>query len=281
MSGRSFSVYRDTPAAPSRPATPPATSDKPAPSASSDAVAPATPLSPTSGEKENTNPVTGQRAGAPAVAGKKRKTAVLATKASLPLGEKARQEVEAVEPEAKKRKASILRPKDGKSSSIPRKSASGTAKKGAKKVTRRGASPLPKVEELPEENETKEVTQALINERCYELTVSPLADVTEAYVEKPSEATASPATPKKTESTFTTIREKSVEPEISDPAPIAPAKARAKSIVRKVLTTPERRAISSTFTFHSPSPTSERIKDSRVDPDLIIDLKSDDLFGFF
>ena len=51
--------------------------------------------------------------------------------------------------------------------------------------------------------------------------------------------------------------------------------------MRKVLTTPERRAISSTFTFHSPSPTSERIKDSRVDPDLIIDLKSDDLFGFF
>ena len=73
-------------------------------------------------------------------------------------------------------------------------------------MTRRGASPLPKVEELPEESETKEVTQALINERCYELTVSPLADVTEAYVEKSTEATASPATPKKTESTFTTIR---------------------------------------------------------------------------
>ncbi|KAL1745508.1 hypothetical protein HDZ31DRAFT_36300 [Schizophyllum fasciatum] len=279
MSGRSFSVYRDAPAAPS-PATPPASFDKPTAPTSADVVAPATPLSPTSGEKENTNPVTGQRAGAPAVAGKKRKTPVLAAKPSLPLGEKARQEVEAAEPEAKKRKASVLRPKDGKSSST-RKLASGTAKKGAKKLTRRGASPLPKLEELPEENDMKDVTQALINERCYELTVSPLADVTEAYVDKSAEATTTPATPTKRESTFTTIREKSVEPEISDPAPIASAKAKATSIVRKVLTTPERRAISSTFTFQSPSPMSERIKDSRGDPELVLDLNSDDVFGLF
>ncbi|TRM62185.1 hypothetical protein BD626DRAFT_498432 [Schizophyllum amplum] len=264
MSGRSFSVYRDTPVAPPA-ATAPATSEKPPLTGSSDVVAPATPLSPTGGEKENTNPVTGQRAGAPTVAGKKRKTAVLAAKPTMPLGEKARQESESVEPEAKKRKASTLRPKDG----------NGSAKKGAKKVGRRGASPMPKVEEDPEENDMREVTQALINERCYELTVSPLADVTEAYVEKSTEKDASPT---KSVNTFKTIREKSVEPEISDPTPIAPVK---DSVIRKVLTTPERRAISSTFTFQSPSPTSERYKDSLADPELRFDPESDDLFGLF
>ena len=131
-------------------------------------------------EKENLHPVTGERAAsASSNASKKRKTAVLVTKVLAPL------------PSTKKQK-------DGKSESTKsRKSSAGSGKKtdGRRKDARgsrstRKASPLPRVDEeqealtaTPTQRHPTRLTipQSKINSKCYELTVSPLADVSEAY----------------------------------------------------------------------------------------------------
>lgn len=131
-------------------------------------------------EKENLHPVTGERAASSSSnAPKKRKSAVLVTKVLAPL------------PSSKKQK-------DVKSDSRKlRKSSNGNGKKadGRKKSARgtrstRKASPLPRVDEeqealtatpTPRYPTRLTISQSNIDSRCYELTVSPLADVSEAY----------------------------------------------------------------------------------------------------
>ena len=125
-------------------------------------------------EKENLHPVTGQRAG-PTIASeaKKRKTAALATKL-VPV------------PAAKKHKELKGEPKKTRkplsSSGKPRSADS--AKSTSKSSRSRKASPLPPVVEEHEAHRQRpclSTSQIDINSRCYELTVSPLADVSDAY----------------------------------------------------------------------------------------------------
>lgn len=127
--------------------------------------------------KENYNPVTGERA-APLGGGiKKPKATVLATKALVaPVG-KAKREKEAstesaTEPELKKRKASAGTTSKAKA---PKKD----SVKGTKKTTKRTG--LKKVAPMPQL--TEEDTAIDADARCYELTVKPLADVSQAYEE--------------------------------------------------------------------------------------------------
>lgn len=126
-------------------------------------------------DKENFHPVTGERAGPSNNAGsKKRKTSVLATKVQPPSTTK-----KDAQPETKKRKASTSTIKgkvkrDGKITV--------TAKKGAKRTVSRKVSPMPRLNE-EEEAQKDYITQVDIDSRCYELTVQPLADVSQAYNE--------------------------------------------------------------------------------------------------
>lgn len=129
----------------------------------------------TAGDKENLHPLTGRRPSADDVKGKKRKTTALATKLLVVTDKPAS--------ETKKRKLA-------NAASVSREE-----KKEKAKKTRR-ASRLPKLVELPKvteeveenaeeykknERTVEEVFQAAADARCYELTVRPLADVTEAY----------------------------------------------------------------------------------------------------
>ncbi|KAJ6627817.1 hypothetical protein B0H10DRAFT_1992035, partial [Mycena sp. CBHHK59/15] len=171
-------------------------------------------------EKENLHPITAS----------KRKTNVLATKTIVA---KKQKEDKEDRPEGKKAKAAsssaLKGRKDGKA-----------ARKTHKKSSRR-VSPLPKVdEEDAAVRERDRVVQSDIDSRCYELTVSPLADVTQAYDAAYDVATLL--------TSFT-----SEESANFRKAP-------------KVFTTPERRHIYSAFTFTTPSPTSERFRKASRSP---------------
>ena len=127
-------------------------------------------------DKENFHPVTGERAGHPNTTGsKKRKTSVLATKVQPP----STTEKDAAQPE-KKRKASTTSTK-GKVKRFGKTPV--TARKGTSKRTiSRKVSPMPRLNE-EEEAKKDRITQVNIDARCYELTVQPLADVSQAYEE--------------------------------------------------------------------------------------------------
>ncbi|TEB23335.1 hypothetical protein FA13DRAFT_1417755 [Coprinellus micaceus] len=159
---------------------------------------------------------------------------------------------EATEPEAKKRRTltastAASRAKAtkkegsglGSAKAPTRASSSSTQGQKIKRTSssppvRKASSPLPKVDEedgvvagtgtsepvakLGLEN----FSQAAIDSRCYELTVSPLADVSEAYEAspvsfEPVEANKPPiSNPKPEEDIFRTVREPSAEPELRD-----------------------------------------------------------------
>ncbi|KAJ7065001.1 hypothetical protein C8F01DRAFT_1021806 [Mycena amicta] len=192
-----------------------------------------TPLS--SAEKENLNPVTGEQCAVPS---KKRKTNILATK-----------------PIVTKKK------KDDKSVSVkPRKDAGRS--KGTGKKNRR-VSPLPKLDE-EQQGAVANLVQTDIDSRCYELTVSPLADVTQAYdpgfdLNSALAAFTSEEGPKFRKAA-------SQEPEIRDYFS-HPHTTRATTPLAttetKVFSTPERQHIYSAFTFTSPSPSSDRFREVR------------------
>lgn len=131
----------------------------------------------TSANKENLDPLTGERSTGVGAAAKKRKTSALAVKACSEGGSS---ENASAQPVAKKRKGSTssgtaLKPK--------------AAKKGKKVTKKRSGSPLPKVDEEGGEAVVEtlntpsiaEQAQAVVDARCYELTVAPLADVSAAY----------------------------------------------------------------------------------------------------
>lgn len=171
MSVRSFTVFQDTP------------SDLPQSHDDSDVRAltlPATDAAATllstlaAIEKENLHPVTGQRPG-PTVGSeaKKRKTSALATKVLVAPSSKKHKELKGEQKKTRKPLGSVGKPR----SSDPKKNSSKSSRS-------RKASPLPPVAEEQESQRRPArllISQVHIDSRCYELTVSPLADVSEAY----------------------------------------------------------------------------------------------------
>ena len=171
MSVRSFTVFQDTPSAPQ----PHNDSDVHVMTLSATDAA-ATLLSTLAAiEKENLHPVTGQRAG-PTVGSetKKRKTGALATKVLVVPSAKKHKDLKGEPKKTRKPLSSAGKPK----SSDTRKSSSKSSRSSRK------ASPLPPVAEEQESQRQPPrlaISQIDIDSRCYELTVSPLADVSDAY----------------------------------------------------------------------------------------------------
>ena len=197
--------------------------------------------------------------------------------------------------------------KEGIVPAKPRKTAS-----TKRVVTRtRTISTLPKVAEEPDATGQKEgielkgkskqsvtkaaqpqLSQADIDSRCYELTVKPLADVSQAYEDSSASQDVGPGEDKAKFQTakvingasmmnniLTPIKQgPSVEAEIRDYCPPAVASSadlqlgssrkspfEEPSGSTKTFSTPERKAIYAAFTFSSPSPSGERFsKTTRV-----------------
>lgn len=128
-------------------------------------------------DKENFHPVTGERAGHSNNSGsKKRKTSVLATKVQSPSTTK-----KDAQPEKKHKASTASTSTKGKVKRYGKTTV--TARKGTSKRTiSRKVSPMPRLNE-EEEAKKDRITQVDIDARCYELTVQPLADVSQAYEE--------------------------------------------------------------------------------------------------
>ncbi|KAJ7512733.1 hypothetical protein B0H11DRAFT_2167899 [Mycena galericulata] len=256
----SFTVYCDSPADHDSDAKAPTA--KPAILSSSSPNVPTSPspLLASTAEKENLHPVTGERCApiADSTASKKRKTNVLATKTIVAKKQKEDK------PEGKKSRSAsssaLKGRKDGKA-----------GRKGVKKPSRR-VSPLPKLDE--EDAAVRDrVVQADIDSRCYELTVSPLADVTQAYDAGFDVNSLLASFTSEESARFR--KATSTEPEIRDyfsPSHSSGSSSRvtppASGAVQgpKVFTTPERRHIYSAFTFTTPSPSSERFRKASRSP---------------
>ncbi|KIJ15889.1 hypothetical protein PAXINDRAFT_168870 [Paxillus involutus ATCC 200175] len=255
---RSFTVFQDTPTEIPQPRN---DSHESALTLSLTETAAILLSTPAATEKENLHPVTGERAGpASGSEAKKRKTGALATKQLAVLSSKKQKEHKPESKKSRKPLSSGGKPK----SSDGRKSSSKTSRSS------RRASPLPPVDEeqeLQRQPSCLSVSQANIDSRCYELTVSPLADVSEAYEATPAESPEPDAH---------SDREQSVEPAIRDyfsPSLVEkPLPATNKqqcntddsNCQHNDFSTPERKRIYSAFTFSSPSPTSERFKQSQA-----------------
>jgi hypothetical protein len=181
MSLRTFTVFKDTPSNDAPKPRTTNTSDAIAVlSSTTNSVTPSH-ATLTTAEKENVHPVTGECAGPNNI--KKRKTSVLVTKVHMPLEHKKQKESNGSQPDAKKRKSS------SSASAVKNKAAAsrkdGKSRKGKKAPSRR-VSPMPKLDEEVDDKEPIRVTQADIDSRCYELTVKPLADVSQAYEQSAS-----------------------------------------------------------------------------------------------
>jgi len=129
-----------------------------------------------------------------------------------------------------------------------------------KLITRRTRSPeLASIAEEKDERLARRLSQSDVDSRCYDLTVSPLANVSDAF------AQISPSATKHGETAPTTKRPGSVEPELRDyvrspadaivaAAPSTPVRrsTRGTSLPPPTLSTPERKRIYASFTFSSP-----------------------------
>ncbi|KAJ7666176.1 hypothetical protein DFH06DRAFT_1280999 [Mycena polygramma] len=253
MALSSFTVYCDTPDADDTKRT---QAPKPAvlASTSPDANLPASTSLASTTEKENLHPVTGERcvAVSESTATKKRKTNVLATKTIVAKKQK----------ESKEDRVEGKKTRSASSSAVKGKKDVKSARKSAKKPSRR-VSPMPKLDE--EDLAARErIMQADIDSRCYELTVSPLADVTQAYDARFD--VNSLLTSFTSEESAKFRKATSTEPEIRDyfsPSHSSGSSARVTppaSGETKVFSTPERRHIYAAFTFTTPSPSSERFR---------------------
>lgn len=166
----SFSIYRDEP-------SPPQPKRHASPTTSNPPTSPITNrVAPILHEKENVNPLTGHLPTIGQKLAKKRKTGAVLT-AKIVLSTKSLKEAQ---PETKKRRL-VAKTKTRGEKEKKEKRVLVSKKERLERV--RKATDLPRVEEeQSEEVEEKEkVTQALVDARCYELTVMPLADVSEAY----------------------------------------------------------------------------------------------------
>lgn len=164
MATRAFVVFQDEPSEPSSTLK---TDVIPSPSPFIEPTIPVlSPTPVTTAEKENLHPVTGARSSTvPDPQSKKRKNGVLATKLHIP-------------PTTKKLRDSD---QDGRK----RKSVSTSSFKSSKgnKAAGSEAPDLSRIEIVtkPELYDQDKATQAEVDSKCYDLTVSPLADVSHAF----------------------------------------------------------------------------------------------------
>ena len=140
--------------------------------------------------KENLDPITGERLNPEA--SKKRKSSIVGLKG---LAEGKVKDTPDSQPDAKKRKASgpALRTRSASTSAIPVKKSSKPASTSAgsnkRPVRKTRRAPMPKLEEEEAEVQGKTLeepvspilSQAQVDTKCKDLTVLPLADVSEAF----------------------------------------------------------------------------------------------------
>ncbi|KAK0454054.1 uncharacterized protein EV420DRAFT_1645287 [Desarmillaria tabescens] len=250
MAARSFTIFQDVPSSPKASVLKATTSVLS--SATSTNVGKVVTLSSLSAEadKENLDPLTGERVNASSnCKSKKRKNSASSSKALACVETKKLKED--LEPQVEETQVVCV-----------------TSKK------LRAASPLPPVEEevaeniSPEGNDTTAappLTQAEIDAKCYELTVKPLADVSQAFEQAPGvEEWFADVPEDDLESKVQFVKETSQEPELRDfftPAHLGYASvgsSRSSSTIGsqepKVFTTPDRKQIYHAFTLASPSP---------------------------
>ena len=143
-------------------------------------------------EKENLHPLTGGRLRSSSTIGLKRKSSVLATKLHNPPNAKGAKQAPTLVP-SKKRKVTSF--SDGETErSRPRA-------RRAKPITRQRRSPeLSSIAEEKDERLARRLSHTDVNSRCYDLTVRPLANVSDAF------ARLSPSTAKDDEAEATTKR---------------------------------------------------------------------------
>jgi hypothetical protein len=165
MTPRTFVVFQDDPSVPLPTAKADASSALPLPLVEHTILVPShAPV--TTAEKENLHPVTGTRSGAVTDSQtKKRKNSILATKLHIP-------------PTAKKSRDLALDCRKRKTTTL----SSSKSSNGAR-VAGSGAPDLSIVEEVVETDHPchHKATQAEVDSKCYDLTVSPLADVSHAF----------------------------------------------------------------------------------------------------
>ncbi|KAI0032861.1 hypothetical protein K488DRAFT_85457 [Vararia minispora EC-137] len=245
-------------------------------------------------EKENLHPVTGQHATSSSETQiKKKKSAVLTTKLYTPfVHSKARScdQASSNDGHVASRKRSALAASGAQTTMKKLRSISESDKSGGFSLTHK-AKPLPKLEEEPEPDvlvagssqqahpdaDARDDAQADIDSKCYALTVSPLADVSQAFDKVSVRSTTSSSTPCSddtktaventrtrdaviTITKFASLRERhSTKHSVLAPPPNS-AHTNQDS---KRFSTPERKLIYSAFTFSSPSPTARRFAAAR------------------
>ncbi|KAL6306368.1 hypothetical protein BKA93DRAFT_774333 [Sparassis latifolia] len=227
-------------------------------------------------DKENIDPLTGLRSNTE-LSSKKRKTNVLATKIHAPpLSKKAKESKDSKNRVEKTTSAARVRV-------VADKKRGGSKRVGGAGPSRARRSPsLPRVvEEVDERTDRDGVSQGAINSRCYELTVLPLADISEAYEAVPSLEADLVALVEDVKDVLTkalevggteTSRGVSPVPVLKSVSPVRPRGSVSTSA------TPEREGIHSTFTFSSPSPSGKRYAASKRLPkhsssDAVIEVK--------
>jgi len=129
-------------------------------------------------EKENLHPLTGGRLRSSTAVGLKRKSSVLSTKLHNPPDAKNPKQTPSLAP-SKKRKVS--------SSSDGEIERSRPKTRRLKPTTRRGRSPeLASIAEEKDERLARRLSRSDVDSRCYDLTVSPLVNVSGAFAQPPS-----------------------------------------------------------------------------------------------
>ena len=162
MATRTFVVFQDDP---SEPLPTIKTDVSPSPALIEPTILGISSIPVTTAEKENLHPVTGARSAAADSQSKKRKNGILATKLHIPSTTKKPRDLAL---DCRKRKTTT--PSSSKTSNSGR-------------VISSGALNLSRVEEIVEHERPcqDKVTQAEVDSKCYDLTVSPLADVSHAF----------------------------------------------------------------------------------------------------
>jgi len=243
MSARTFVVFQDDPSEP-LPTIKADVSHSRSPPLIEHTILALSPSPVTTAEKENLHPVTGARSGPSTDSqSKKRKNGILATKLHIPQATKKPRDLAL---DCRKRKTPT--PSSSKSSNSGR-------------VASLGAGDLSIVEEVVESKKScqDKVTQAQVDSKCYDLTVSPLADVSHAF----DQVSLSPTESRSDISRVLSPKKASLNKE-SGILPLKPAADAASPKTADIaseeafFSTPERKQIYAAFTFTSPSPSSRR-----------------------
>ncbi|KAH9947524.1 hypothetical protein B0H21DRAFT_853642 [Amylocystis lapponica] len=209
-------------------------------------------------DKENIDPYTGRRSLLDPTTKKRKTTTVLATKSLVPSrNTRKSRSTRSVAPSTST--TVVLAVKSRTPTDKKPKRVSGSRRNGAGPSRVRKEPSLPPVDEAAEsEKERDRVVQSQIDSRCYELTVSPLADVSPAYEQVPTfDDQLQVAVKKSVDSTKDSEASTPVE---RSPSPVSSGKGKDASSVspvpaqgEDVFSTPQRKRIYSAFTF-SPLP---------------------------